>query len=613
MEEGIANIDSKMLKIGKDRLEKLGAKDGGMYGYYTTRIDRESMLNNDDEEIINYIVKNESKDSQILEVAAGCGQVSFALEAMSFGKVEFCEFDKRRSAFGRAIAEGIGSSVTIHECDYRDLDLPQYDLVFVVNAVSSSLGGKDAELLIELINSESDVMLKYGYYGVDNEIFDILDDDGSVAYEVVFSTNQEFRRYTKSSGKRNVANTKIDSKEDLAEKQNEAIEIARDWGYFSGSLKQRSDLWKGLRILDVGMGGGPHSLAYISLGAAAYYGIDPLAGTGHVRDFRSNKDPSIPAYHPFPVSTEEMMELFPQISIYSDILENVSEEITRKKPQIAILSAVTEHLQDLRSVFQSIWEVLDKRGFLHLTHCNYYSWTGHHENPRAPANWDKTNEAQNKVIDWKHLDPKHHRYKDVNLNRVRLDDFRRLLNKYFEIVQWKESIIALERLTDEIRKKHKKYTLSELLSNVVHVTCIRRDSPLEDDISNLQFHHPEDDYRSDEDFSDQDIKDFEFNNSVMFSSMGDLASHSDNNHAGTRLFKTLKIGDRLRLRKGLEFLEIEFGGLDDSFGEHPRAKIVDEIPTKILKENFNLWTIEEVMRDGESIAIEGQMTQSFVK
>ena len=53
MEEEIANIDSKMLKIGKERIEKLGAKDGGMYGYYSTRIDRGTMLNNDDEGVVN--------------------------------------------------------------------------------------------------------------------------------------------------------------------------------------------------------------------------------------------------------------------------------------------------------------------------------------------------------------------------------------------------------------------------------------------------------------------------------------------------------------------------------------------------------------------------------
>ena len=605
MEEEIANIDSKMVKIGKERIEKLGVKDGGMYGYYATRIDRGTMLNKDDEEIVNYIISNETKDSLILEVAAGCGQVSFALEAMGFGQVEFCEFDKRRSAFGKAISDGVGSNVIIHECDYRDLDLPQYDLVFVVNAVSSSLGVNDAALLIDLINSGSDVILKYGYYGVDNEIFDTLDGETSVKYEVVFSTNQEFRRYTKSFGKKKMkANTKIISKEELAEKQNEAIEIARDWGYFAGSIKQRLDLWKGLRILDVGMGGGPHSLSYISLGATGYYGVDPVAGTEHVRDFRSSKDPSIPPYHAFPVSTNEMMELFPQISIYSDILDNVADEIKQKKPQIAILSAVTEHLQDMKSVFEGIWGVLSKGGLLHLTHNNYYSWIGHHESPRDPKSWDSSNENQNKVVDWKHLETDHHRYLDKNLNRVRLNDFKRVVNKFFEIVQWKETIIARERLSDEIRNRYKKYTLNELLANVVHVTGKRRDKPLEDDISNLQFHHPEDDYRSDEEFIDQDINDFEFRNSVMFSSTGDLASHSDNNHGGSRLFRTLKVGDKLRLRKGLAFLEVDFKGLDDSFGKYPRAEIVDDIPPKILKENYNLWTIEEIIRDGQSIAVD---------
>ncbi len=606
MEEEIANVDRKMLKIGEERISVMGVKDGGMYGYYSTRIDRGSMLNNDDHEIVNYIANNESRSSRILEVAAGCGQVSFALEAVGFKKIEFCEFDKRRSAFGRAIAEGIKSEIIIHECDYRDIDLLEYDLVFVVNAVSSSLGGKDADFLIDLINSGPDIILKYGYYGVDNEIFDLLDENESIKFDVIFSTNQEFRRYTRSSGlkKRKEARTKISSQEELRERQNEAIEIARDWGYFAGSIKQRADLWGGLRVLDLGMGGGPHSLSYISLGASGYYGVDPIAGTDHVRDFRSNKDPSIPAYHPFPISTSEMMELFPQIAIYSDILENVSDEIKNKKPQIAILSAVTEHLQDMKSVFEGIWGVLSKDGLLHLTHNNYYSWTGHHESPRDPKSWDKNNENQNKVIDWKHLEPNHHRYLDKNLNRVRLDDFKLLINKFFEIVQWKETIIARERLTDEIRDKYKKYTLNELLANVVHVTGKKREIPLDYDIDNLQFHHPDDNYKSDGDFSDQDIKDFEFSNSVMFSSTGDLASHSDNNHAGSRLFKTLKIGDKLRLRKGLEFLEVEFEGLDDSFGDHPRAKIVDEIPTNILKKNYNLWTIEEIIRGGDNIAID---------
>ena len=514
MIDDIKIIDKKMLEIGHERLNQMGAKDGGLYGYYSTRIDNKSMLNNDDEAILEYLNSKESKSSKILEVAAGCGQVSFCLESLGFKNVEFCEFDKRRLDFGKAIAKGLNSEIKIHGDDYRELDLKSYDLIFVVNAVSSSLGGKDAELLEKIIISGIDVILKYGYYGADNEVFELLDESEGLEYKVIFSTNQEFRRYSVSNKitkiEKNISEKKVETKKKVEEIQKEAIEMARDWGYFSGSVKQRSDLWKGKKILDLGMGGGPHSLSYISLGAKAYFGVDPIAGTDHVRDFRSNKDPSIPPYHPFPFSTEEMMELFPQISIYSDILENVSSEIKSKAPDIVILSAVTEHLQDLYSVFSSISDVLSKGSLIHLTHNNYYSWTGHHENPRTPENWDRKNEAQNKVVDWKHLDPSHHRYKDLNLNRVRLDDFRRLIEKYFEIVQWKEVIIAKERLTDKIRKKYKKYTLSELLANVVHVTARKREKPLDDDLSEIQFHHPDDDYRSNEDFTHQDINNYEF-------------------------------------------------------------------------------------------------------
>ena len=85
--------------------------------------------------------------------------------------------------------------------------------------------------------------------------------------------------------------------------------------------------------------------------------------------------------------------------------------------------------------------------------------------------------------------------------------------------------------------------------------------------------------------------------------MGDLASHSDNNHGGSRLFRTLEIGDRLRLRKGLEFLEVEFEGLDDSFGDHPRARIVDEIPTNILRRT-TIFGQSRKLLEGDSIPID---------
>ena len=90
----------------------------------------------------------------------------------------------------------------------------------------------------------------------------------------------------------------------------------------------------------------------------------------------------------------------------------------------------------------------------------------------------------------------------------------------------------------------------------------------------------------------------------MFSSTGDLATHSNNNHSGDRLFRTLERGDKIRMRKGVEFLEIEFDELDLGFGKYARAKIKDDIPEKIIKENYNLWTIEEIVRNDEIILID---------
>ena len=47
------------------------------------------------------------------------------------------------------------------------------------------------------------------------------------------------------------------------------VAAAREWGYFSGdAIKQRRDLWRGARMLDVGMGAGSHSISFIEGGAS---------------------------------------------------------------------------------------------------------------------------------------------------------------------------------------------------------------------------------------------------------------------------------------------------------------------------------------------------------
>ena len=194
--QGLGNVDQKMVELSEKRLAQMGETESGLYNYYLTRVGHGTMLNQDDLMLIEYLSENEEIGCRILEVAAGCGQVSFALEELGFGGLEFCECGETRLAYGEALKAGLGSNVGIHGCDYRTMELNNYDLVFVANAATSGLGVNDLSLLSGVISSGTDVILKYGYYGMDNLIFDALQECESIAYEVIFTTNQEFRRYT---------------------------------------------------------------------------------------------------------------------------------------------------------------------------------------------------------------------------------------------------------------------------------------------------------------------------------------------------------------------------------------------------------------------------------
>lgn len=192
--------------------------------------------------------------------------------------------------------------------------------------------------------------------------------------------------------------------------QEKVIAATRDWGYFSGAIKTRRDLWAGRRILDIGMGAGPHAVSFVHDGAASYVGVDPHVGSDHVRDFRSQKDPSIPGYHAFPYPIAEIMRLFPNVHLYSGLLESVAEKVKAHKVDIAMMAAVTEHLHRPHDVIRAIWEILEPDGHLWISHCNYYSWSGHHRLPRSVKQWDQSNAEQAKHIDWQHLEPTHPDY-----------------------------------------------------------------------------------------------------------------------------------------------------------------------------------------------------------
>jgi hypothetical protein len=379
----------------------------------------------------------------------------------------------------------------------------------------------------------------------------------------------------------------------------ELVEAARAWGYFRGAIKARRDLWLGKRILDVGMGGGPHAVAFMELGARGYVGVDPHVGSDRVRDFRSREDPSIPEYHAFPYSAAEIMRLYPGVHLYSGLVEELTPALAAHRVDVAILGAVSEHLRDPIAVFRAVFERLDAGGLLWFVHCPYTSWTGHHAQPRRIERWDRSDPTQNAVVDWQHLDPAHPLYGDPTLNRIRTGDLRDLVEKYFEIIEWRESIYALDRLTPEIRERWRKYTLSELLTRNLYVTACRRREPLATDLSGRQLYQPDEGYLASADHRGEDLEPYRHLHSVYFGRDGALRSHSDNDHAGRRVFAGLRPGDRIRLRKAHAQLWLT---VRDADADPPAGKlrVRERVPAFARRASPEQWTIAEVIRGGEA-------------
>src|SRR5262249_33988793 len=160
-------------------------------------------------------------------------------------------------------------------------------------------------------------------------------------------------------------------------------------------------------------------------------------------------------------------------------------------------------------------------GLLWISHCNYYSWTGHHYPPRSVAAWDRSDPTENEHVDWKHLEPTHRAYTNPNFNRIRLEDLRAVIAKYFEIIEWKIAVEGLPRLTPELRKKWRKYSLAELLGQNIYITGKRRDVPLDTDLKDRQLFHPDERYLDDKDYSHEDLTPYYLSHSVFFSSRGE--------------------------------------------------------------------------------------------
>lgn len=377
----------------------------------------------------------------------------------------------------------------------------------------------------------------------------------------------------------------------LTDRQREIAQAALAWGYGSTHFNRRVALWQGRTMLDIGMGGGPHCIPYLLGGATGYIGVDPLVGTDKVHDKRSQHDPSIPTYHAFPYSVDEMMEAFPNLHLYSARMEDAAEMLQRHRPDLIVLSSVTEHLTNLDSVIQCAHAVSAPNSVIWISHANYYSWSGHHRPPRTVEDWKRGCPDTHGVTDWRHLEHTHPCYSHVNLNRIRLGDFRAVIDKYFKIYEWRVVIDALDRLTPEIRQRWKQYTLEELAGRTIFVCGVRRDVPLETAIDVRQLFHPADDHRSTVDYSSEDPEPLHRSNLVYFRDAERVVTHAYNNQEGGRIMANLASGDRIVLQKFPWLLECTIKGarkLSDRLGW---VEIEGRLPDDIAATDDGNWTI----------------------
>lgn len=295
------------------------------------------------------------------------------------------------------------------------------------------------------------------------------------------------------------------------------FEKTKLWGYINQpNLDKIKNLFQHQDILDVGMGQGPYALYYIHNGCKSYTGVDPgiLLDGSFVRDHRiggqitkknidyniltdqekeqlKNLGDEVNWYHNFGYTPKNIMDILPNVKLHSTILENCIDKIKLESKDLVMLHCVTEHLNHLPEVIESCWTFTRKNGKIYISHGNYYSWAGHHNIPREPEHYDKNNKKHNIYIDWQHYSVLNPAYHDTNLNRVRLFDLKKLIEKYYIIEYWQEDLESeIDRLTKKIRDKWNNYTLSEMLTNVPIIIGRKRDVPLDYKIIKELYFHP---------------------------------------------------------------------------------------------------------------------------
>ncbi|MEP9381179.1 methyltransferase [Nocardioides cheoyonin] len=230
------------------------------------------------------------------------------------------------------------------------------------------------------------------------------------------------------------------------------IKISAEFDYIAWP-KRIQEYVRGRAVLDVGCGFGGFGMGFLIAGTKAYTGLDPAMDLDSTRA----KNKRVRKWADMGVTPRRITETLPAIRLFQSSSEDSS--FTETFDTIA-LHNVTEHLLDLETVIQGLTRLCTPDTAVVFHHHNFYCWNGHHLAPNRPEQLDEDDPKHQQVYDWQHIDlvpglPDDH-YIMTNLNRVRMDELRDVVERYFEIERWEEipsSESTLSRLTPEILER----------------------------------------------------------------------------------------------------------------------------------------------------------------
>ena len=259
---------------------------------------------------------------------------------------------------------------------------------------------------------------------------------------------------------------KVDTTDEAAAQT--MVERACAFGYLG--WPKRLQRWVEDRdVLDVGCGTGLHAIGFALVGVRTYVGLDPKVRL----DAERAKNTRVGRWEPFGWTPAEMMRVFPQIRLIRGSFESMAPD---EQFDVAVLHNATEHIIAIDEVLGGIARRLRPGGRLIYNHHNFYCWNGHHMAPKTVRDLRADDAEQRQFVDWAHLrfEPPPDHYFHSGLNRIRLDELRRLTEKHYIIETWNEiptdEVRGGGRLTPQVLASHPEYSHRELSTQ--HVFCV---------------------------------------------------------------------------------------------------------------------------------------------